>query len=362
MDEESTKRLEKKVKDLEDKLARIKPEDPKPTILGTLPFPSTFVKTLYATDTDPAGSTTVDTVSTFTDAGEKITSASAPEGMYYDPVTGKHVSIDEPWKKPLSAEDVAKAKAEYVKMHGIDVAVEEPTPKMYRTPKTLIIDSHDKVMQLIKNEGRRYDAHVKRHGHDYILRCARHSELLTWCGYISVTANHPCYKLSIEQMKKKYGTLLEAHGGITLTGLGIPTGDIGKQTDTDLWTFGFDTSHAFDYAPGMHETLRKIKKERPGIEKFDGYKDLSFVQTEVVSMLQQIDKMIDVDTLEKKKSRDAIDSKSRDTVDSKYRMSAEPKVVEGTARITDIEEAPFDLGDMRSLSCYWKHLYVHDEI
>jgi len=144
LDEESKKRLEKKVKDLEDKLARITPDDRKPIPMPMIP--DTIVKPLYATDPNPAGSTTVDTVSTFTDTGKK---ADAPEGMYYDPVTGKYTPIEPSWREPLSAEDVVKAKDEFAKMHGIDASVGESKPKMYRVPKTMIIDSHEKRRQTL---------------------------------------------------------------------------------------------------------------------------------------------------------------------------------------------------------------------
>jgi len=213
----------------------------------------------------------------------------------------------------------------------------------------------------MKREGKRYDAEAIRHGFNYILRCARHFEMLTWCGYIAVDKNHPCYKLGVEQMKTKYGVNFEAHGGITYTGLGIPTGQQGEQSHNDLWVFGFDTVHAFDYAPGMHETLRKIKKETElRIDKVDSYKDLPFVQAEVMAMLHQLDEMIGVDTLTKKKSRDVIDSK--------YRMSAEPKVVEGTARLStvkadDVEDAPFDLSrTVTGTKRFRSRLYLPDDL
>ena len=81
-----------------------------------------------------------------------------------------------------------------------------------------------------------------------------------------------------------------------------------------------------------------------------------------MAMLHQLDEMIHVDKLTDGKK------KSRDVIDSKYRMSVEPKVVEGTARLStvksdDIEETPFDLVTVGSVSGFWTHLQaIADEI
>jgi len=331
MDDESKKRLEKKVEH-ETKLSRITVR----TALGTVPFPSTYVKTLYATG-NPTGSTTVDDITRFTDPPS--TTVGAPEGMSYDPTTAKYIAdLTAPWRKPLTPEDLRKAEGEFKKMHGISIDEDLKTkPKMYRVPKTMILDSHEKVMKLVGREGNRYDAVATRHGFIYVLRCARHFEMLAWCGYIGIDNRHPCYKLSTEKIKKKYGLDLEAHGGITYTGLGIPTGEQGEQTDKDLWVFGFDTLHAFDYAPGIHQTLKKIKRKGAlGADKSADYKNVEFVQQEVQSMLQQLDKMIHVEKLTDDKKKSIAESiKLTHRVEGITRLS--------TVRADAIEEAPFDL-------------------
>jgi hypothetical protein len=114
------------------------------------------------------------------------------------------------------------------------------------------------------------------------LDCAiiRHKELKHLCGYVAVSKKHPFFKVSCwdEQLKD-----IDVHGGLTFASF---------RNNKSQWWFGFDCAHAWDYSPGLAESL----KNNPGISAntldilFNDttYRNIKFVQRETAWLAFQL--------------------------------------------------------------------------
>ena len=74
--------------------------------------------------------------------------------------------------------------------------------------------------------------------------------------------NYPCTWLPEEEGAEQHNNpsrVIEVHGGLTFAGHG-PTND--ADLSSDLWWFGFDCGHAWDYVKGSNES---------GIYRDEGY-------------------------------------------------------------------------------------------
>ena len=151
----------------------------------------------------------------------------------------------------------------------------------------------------------------------------RHDFTGTWCGYVGVPPGHPffgwgyrehveiqdgdlecdiddvdvigsfIYALQggAERGTIELGMVLRCHCGITWSG-DLPWSD--EPEATRLWWFGFDTSHAWDYAPGMEAQLRRLMP--PGhmrdrhriLDQHQTYRDLDYIRKEVASLAFQL--------------------------------------------------------------------------
>lgn len=113
------------------------------------------------------------------------------------------------------------------------------------------------------------------------------NRLGAWCGYAAVPRSHPYYGMHHEM------TDLDAHGGLTYTGLchgGICHVPAPGEPD-DVWWFGFDCAHAFDFTPALNEipeivALRAQYHTPPEWE--DVYRPLAYVQAETNKLAEQL--------------------------------------------------------------------------
>ncbi|MFF2531256.1 hypothetical protein ACFVS2_20350 [Brevibacillus sp. NPDC058079] len=132
----------------------------------------------------------------------------------------------------------------------------------------------------------------------YHLVIWRHPEFGQLNGYVGIKRSHSYF--GKERSDKRIGEL-NVHGGITFAGK-----EKGDGFRKGYWYFGFDTAHAFDYAP----ILEKIKEEmmRSGhplmgeIKKITTpssnviqmptrkhhYKDIEYVSNEVAYLYRQL--------------------------------------------------------------------------
>lgn len=117
-----------------------------------------------------------------------------------------------------------------------------------------------------------------------------------WCGYAAVDESHPLYGID-------YGdTEFEAHGGITYAGgchkpAGICHEPLPGES-ADVWWFGFDCAHAWDYmpasAPLLRETKAKFLSAYPELESVgryerpDIYRDEPYVRAQCTELAAQL--------------------------------------------------------------------------
>lgn len=150
----------------------------------------------------------------------------------------------------------------------------------------------------------------------------------TLCGYVAVPKAHPYYGKQTMEV-----TSLNAHGGITyaehntfghpvtiayaekkaasVTGISPSwykdmanwerehAGEPKSITleGMDLWWFGFDCSHLYDYQPATPESVRGFGWREPG----QSYADWQYVRREVELLAEQLAAMMPMPTLEEAK-------------------------------------------------------------
>lgn len=125
----------------------------------------------------------------------------------------------------------------------------------------------------------------------------RHPEHGNWCGYAAVPPGHPLHGASPDNAN------LGAHGGVNYaslcSGLICHVPDPGEPDD--VWWFGFDCAHSYDYCPGLVATLRKLHVDPQGLSLSDCapldeeilfghcvYRDLAYVRGQVECLAEQL--------------------------------------------------------------------------
>ena len=94
---------------------------------------------------------------------------------------------------------------------------------------------------------------------------AMRNQMGSWCGYIGIPLGHSMYG-------KYYGDLpLDVHGGLTYS-----------ASDGDTWWVGFDCAHLSDMCPAPF-LFNIDQSDRT-------YRDLPYVQAELVSLALQLGK------------------------------------------------------------------------
>lgn len=123
----------------------------------------------------------------------------------------------------------------------------------------------------------------------------RRGPLGSWCGYVGVSASHPFHGLAYQEVDEdRHKAFMTPHGGLTYSApcdgdveggiCHVPTAG-----EDDVWWFGFDCGHAFDYLPGMHtprhdEMYAGIKIKFPDHEFKEHYWTIAEVKQEVTEL------------------------------------------------------------------------------
>ncbi len=112
----------------------------------------------------------------------------------------------------------------------------------------------------------------------------------SFCGYVGVPEEHPAWGMLYDhyvyvenegvEWWRRHVTQrvqykindIQVHGGLTYAN---------EHVDDDLWWFGFDCSHTYDYMPGM---TKYVLESAQG----DTYRDLAYVTVQVLSLAQQL--------------------------------------------------------------------------
>jgi hypothetical protein len=123
------------------------------------------------------------------------------------------------------------------------------------------------------------------------------------CGYVAVPPGHPFYGLSYDGVPKKvFGdeyhrtepnevgqklTAIDVHGGLTYSD--ECSGELCHVPEPgepdNVWWFGFDCAHCFDFSPKMAHIMAGS-----GIEPYrdEVYRDLAYVQSECAKLAKQL--------------------------------------------------------------------------
>lgn len=128
----------------------------------------------------------------------------------------------------------------------------------------------------------------------YHLIVVRHPSLGHLNGYVGVKITHPLY---LKHYDHNQADDIMVHGGLTFSDTGWSMQHLSAKFKKSLWYFGFDTAHAGDFVPKLHELLSEVRKNNPGMPKpffeLNDYKNFSYVSAEVEYLccqLQQIAK------------------------------------------------------------------------
>lgn len=104
------------------------------------------------------------------------------------------------------------------------------------------------------------------------------------CGYAAVAPGHPLHGKGYDDVD------VDAHGGLTYANRCQDDGPICHVPEPgepdNVWWFGFDCNHAWDFAPGMSAILPAgfLRHRFPD----EVYRDLAYVKAEVESLAVQL--------------------------------------------------------------------------
>lgn len=110
------------------------------------------------------------------------------------------------------------------------------------------------------------------------------------CGYVGVERDHPWFGLTWD-----HGDVdVRVHGGLTFADRCMEDGapdavvcHVPQEGRSDeIWWFGFDCAHAWDYAPITEDYFEKMLPPIPMPDKI--YRDFNYVIDEVQDLAQQL--------------------------------------------------------------------------
>ncbi len=119
------------------------------------------------------------------------------------------------------------------------------------------------------------------------------------CGYVGVFKNHPYYGRGYDDFYED-GLDIDVHGGLTFAGMCAHSEDEsdgichvpGPGEPDDVFWFGFDCSHAFDYNPKMKAwegtipAFRELNERYKEVEEV--YRNWSYVTEQVTNLASQL--------------------------------------------------------------------------
>ncbi len=108
------------------------------------------------------------------------------------------------------------------------------------------------------------------------------------CGYVGVAQGHPYFGVRFHEVS------VQVHGGLTYSDRCQLIGDEaqrvchipGEGESDQVWWFGFDCAHCFDYAPAFD-----LWNSIPSLRSPTGYpqyRDVEYVKNEVARLAQQL--------------------------------------------------------------------------
>lgn len=105
-----------------------------------------------------------------------------------------------------------------------------------------------------------------------------------WCGYVAVPPGHPLHG-------KDYDAVgADVHGGLTYANQ--CSGDIchvpAPGEPDDVWWFGFDCAHCWDFRPGHAALMESVGIPTPDWDREEVYRDLAYVRAECESLAEQL--------------------------------------------------------------------------
>lgn len=123
----------------------------------------------------------------------------------------------------------------------------------------------------------------KHNGLDCLM--VRQPNMLHWCGYVAVRNGHPAFQKHYDKVDVK------VHGGLTFADeCSGPICHKSEGDDDKVWWLGFDCAHFRDLSPVMQ--MHRSKSDWPvGIDGYDLYRNVRYVQAETNSLADQLHAM-----------------------------------------------------------------------
>lgn len=136
----------------------------------------------------------------------------------------------------------------------------------------------------------------------YACLMVRHPDHGFWCGYVGVDRVHPLY--GVDWRGSGAVQSLDAHRGVNYSN--TCDGEICHVPEAgmpdDVWWFGFDCGHSFDYAPARDARMRALEAHSPGARALrkqldalplpracrEVYRPLGYVKGETESLAEQL--------------------------------------------------------------------------
>lgn len=113
----------------------------------------------------------------------------------------------------------------------------------------------------------------------------RHTEFLSWCGYVGVPEGHLLYRVDYCRIHPT------VHGGLTFSGFW--PNKRSRNPYSRLWWFGFDCGHWNDLMPGMFLMEAAMQQAYKG---FNGvYRNYAYTLDWCRRLLVQLDNMTEAD-------------------------------------------------------------------
>jgi hypothetical protein len=147
-----------------------------------------------------------------------------------------------------------------------------------------MLDAEQKMKLLINDRPWEHEPDNEEWVHDltgYKCTIWRHPTHGQLNGYVAIPKGHKMWGKG----EDFFG--VEVHGGLTYAS---------EDKETGEWVFGFDTNHAYDFAPKMVALLFKYSSDAEAeqeLENHGKYRDWAYVKNEVHSLARQL-KMLDM--------------------------------------------------------------------
>jgi hypothetical protein len=106
----------------------------------------------------------------------------------------------------------------------------------------------------------------------YKCRISRMERSGALCGYVGIPKGHTFWGVSYDEGDEELDAIADdVHGGFTYT----------EQGDDGYWYFGFDTTHADDFAPKLVELLIEFGRKDLPFTDCMNYKTWEFVEEQI---------------------------------------------------------------------------------